>query len=184
MTVPTERALANLRPNRFAWMGPEDRCKHCGSPRVRGTAVCFRHGGARVTLARAREDLSNPRIGPKRKAKALRHIERAARNRDRAHRREKDGEAKAVRAECAEVMQAVRTLIEAGSMTRAFMERARQVALSLRPYREPWAALAAALYAQGVGDGGRMGAFMAFCSTLGLDGAEREKARAGLGAVA
>lgn len=145
-----------------------------------GSEFCARHGGGRVLLARAYADLNNPRVGPKRKSKALWRIERAARFRNTAHCREGRAEAKAARAQCDEAMRDVRKLIASGAMTVAFMERARQVALSLRPYREPWAALAAALYARGVGQGDRMAAFMDFCSTLGLDADERETARVAL----
>jgi hypothetical protein len=149
---------------------------------MRGMEVCYRHGGGALALARAREDLSNPRIGPQRKEKALRMLGRAARNRDRTYRDEDRQETIAARTECAEVMPRVRRLIEQGAMTAEFVCRARRVALGLRPYREAHAELAAALYAEGVGTGDRMGALIEFCRALGLDAVGRDQARLALGA--
>ena len=125
---------AALDKHRFN-IGNARRCKVCREAAVSGMLVCRRHGGGNVLRARDRKRLKTTKSALVVEA-IERRLERSRRNLLRAYRNAgKDKRARDEVKEAQERFLEVRKAIGAGTMTMAFFERARELAVSFRWYR-------------------------------------------------
>jgi hypothetical protein len=159
----------------FGRMRDDERCRHCGSPAVKGAGVCTRHGGGRLALQRVRERLAKARK-PSVIAKCVARLERAAGNAARAHRDDvRRLAAEARNAEADRLQREAAALARIGFFDMDLLRRAERVALALRPYREADARIAAARLAWLAGRDVAW-AVDHFALELSLTGAERAQA--------